>query len=161
MKMKKTILGFLVVIMLLAVCIPVLAETSIYGKYLTIADVEKAGDIKGIKLVPHDPKKGAGGDLNFADSQNNLILMVLFSSASTYDQSKALKDYVKATITGIGDTAFTGPAKNPQIMVYFKKGTQSVSLSTYYNLTGTGKNPTMLTMDQLIALSKIVASRVK
>lgn len=158
--MKKTILGFLVIIALLAVSFPVLAGKGTYDKYITKADIEKVSGVTGIKLVPYEPSEGAGGDLNFADSQGNLVLMVLFKDALNYDQSKALKGYVKATITGIGDTAFTGPAKDPQYMVYFKKGTRSVSLNTYFNLTGTGKNPTMLTMDQLITLAKLVASRL-
>ena len=46
------------------------------AQYLTVQDVEKITGLHGVKLVPADPSKGAGGDLNFANKDGKLILMV-------------------------------------------------------------------------------------
>ena len=46
------------------------------AQYLTVQDVEKITGLQGVKLVPRDPSKGAGGDLNFANKDGKLILMV-------------------------------------------------------------------------------------
>jgi hypothetical protein len=36
-----------------------------YNDYLTAADIEKVSGMTGVKLIPKDPSKGAGGNLNF------------------------------------------------------------------------------------------------
>ena len=88
------------------------------GQYLTVQDVEKITGLHGVKLVPPDASKGAGGDLNFADKDGKLILMVNrnLSSDMFYSQTKNMKDTVKADITGLGDAAFIGPAGNAPVL---------------------------------------------
>ena len=54
-------------------------------KYLTGADVDKAVGMKGVKLIPRGSVAGAGGDLNFADASGELILMVQFTDAKSYE----------------------------------------------------------------------------
>jgi len=44
---------------------------------LNVADVEKIGGMSGLQMVPKDPAKGAGGELNFAAATNKLVLMVM------------------------------------------------------------------------------------
>ena len=34
------------------------------AQYLTVQDVEKITGLRGVKLVPRDPSKGAGGEFN-------------------------------------------------------------------------------------------------
>ena len=74
------------------------------AQYLTVQDVEKITGLQGVKLVPRDPSKGAGGDLNFANKDGKLILMVnrnLFSDM-LYTQTRNMKGTVKEDIHGGG-----------------------------------------------------------
>jgi len=125
------------------------------GQYLTVQDVEKITGLHGVKLVPPDASKGAGGDLNFADRDGKLILMVNrnLSSDMFYSQTKTMKDTVKADITGLGDAAFIGPAGNLQYFVSFRKGKGSGTVSTFLTFTGT-----QLPMDQVKKVAQLVAS---
>ncbi len=125
------------------------------AQYLTVQDVEKITGLQGVKLVPANPSKGAGGDLNFANKDGELILMVqrMLNSDMLYSQTKKMKDAVKADIEGVGDAAFTGPAGNLQYFVTFKKGKGSGSAATFLTFTGT-----QLPMDQLKKVTQQIAS---
>jgi hypothetical protein len=125
------------------------------GQYLTVQDVEKITGLQGVKLVPPDASKGAGGDLNFANKDGKLILMVnrSLSSDMFYAQTKNMKDTVKEDIQGVGDAAFTGPAGMLQYFVAFKKGKGSGTVSTFLTLTGT-----QLPLDQVKKVAQKIAS---
>ena len=84
--------------------------------------------------------------------------MVRFQESKYYQKSKALTKYCKSTISGVGNEAFTGPADGPEYILVFRKGTHCVSLNTYFDTSG--KAPTMLTMDQLKSLGKLIAARL-
>jgi hypothetical protein len=123
--------------------------------YVTVNDVEKITGLHGLKIVPRDPSKGAGGDLNFADQDGKLVVMVqrmLFSDA-LYAETQKMKGVVKAEIAGVGDAAFSGPANNPQYFISFKKGKGSGSVASFLTLTGT-----RLTLDQIKKIAQLVAS---
>jgi hypothetical protein len=64
---------------------PVASES--YNDYLTAADIEKVSGLTGVKSIPRDPGKGAGGNLNFSASDDNLIVMVQFVNKSYYEGS--------------------------------------------------------------------------
>ena len=125
------------------------------AQYVTVQDVEKITGLHGVKLVPRDSSKGAGGDLNFADKDGKLILMVqrMLSSDALYSQTKKMKDTVKADISGVGDAAFIGPAGNLQYFVSFKKGKGSGSVATFLTFTGT-----LLPMDQVKKVAQLIAA---
>jgi len=125
------------------------------AQYLTVQDIEKITGLHGVKLVPRDPSKGAGGDLNFADKDGKLILMVnrMLNSDMLYSQTKNMKGSVKADISGVGDAAFTGPAGNLQYCISFKKGKGSGSVATFLSFTGT-----LLPMDQVKKVAQLVAA---
>ncbi len=131
------------------------AKPASRAQYLTVQDVEKITGLQGVKLVPPDPSKGAGGDLNFANKDGKLILMVnrSLSSDMFYSQTKNMKDTVKADVTGLGDAAFIGPAGMLQYFVSFKKGKGSGTVSTFLTFTGT-----VLPMDQVKKVAQLVAS---
>lgn len=156
--MRKALLALVVAIVLLSAALSVFAAAGPYDRYLSVVDVQRLTGLQGVKQVPRDPSKGAGGDLNFAVGNDRLILMVLFSGVSNYEPSKAQKGYFKSAVAGVGEAAFCGPAADPQYILVFKKKTYCVSVSTYFNFGA--KPPTMLTMDQLIAIAKLVASRI-
>jgi len=128
--------------------------------YLTIADVEKVSGLKGIKIVPYDASKGAGGDLNFATSDDKLVVMANFLGSSFYADYKKQPGYFKEEIKGLGEEAFAGPKSGPEYVLVFLKGTHCVTLSSFFNLGGDSSSPTMLTMDQLKELAIIVDSRL-
>ncbi|MGA2476727.1 MAG: hypothetical protein ABSF73_08920 [Terriglobia bacterium] len=125
------------------------------AQYLTVQDVEKITGLHGVKLVPADPSKGAGGDLNFADKDGKLILMVqrMLNSDALYSQTKNMNGTVKADIQGVGDAAFTGPAGALQYFVSFRKGKGSGTAATFLTFTGT-----LLPLDQVKKVAQQIAS---
>ena len=125
------------------------------SQYLTVQDVEKITGLSGIKIVPADPSKGAGGDLNFADKDGELILMVqrMLNSDALYSETKKMKSAVQADIQGVGDAAFTGPAGNLQYFVSFKKGKGSGSAASFLGFTGP-----RLPLDQVKKVAQQIAS---
>jgi len=125
------------------------------ASYLTVQDVERITGLNGIKIVPADPSKGAGGDLNFANKDGELILMVqrMLSSDALYSETKKMTGAVKADIEGVGDAAFTGPAGNLQYFVSFKKGKGSGSAASFLGFTGP-----RLPLDQVKKVAQQIAS---
>ena len=125
------------------------------GQYLTVQDVEKITGLRGVKLVPRDPSKGAGGDLNFANKDGKLILMVNrnLSSDMLYSQTKNMKGAFKEDIQGVGDAAFTGPAGALQYFVIFKKGKGSGTVATF-----SGDTAMLLTIDQVKKVAQQIAA---
>jgi hypothetical protein len=126
-------------------------------KYLTAGDVEKATGIKGVALVPRGSAAGAGGDLNFADASGELILMVQFTDAGNFTGFK--NKYAKGPVSGVGDQAFQGAAMAgmPDNLIAFTKGTRCVVLTAFADFI---KKKVYLTVDQLTALGKVIASRL-
>lgn len=129
-----------------------------YQKLLTIADVESATSLKGLKLVPRGSTAGAGGDLNFARPDGSLLLMVEFGNADLFKQWKAQPDFYNSAVAGVGDEAFNGPKGGlAPYVLFFRKGTHSVGLSSFLD-TDTIKP--MLSQDQLRSIAKIILSRL-
>ena len=157
--MKKLFLLFLAGILMMVSSTVILAAT--YDSFLTIADVEKVSGLTGIKIVAKDPSKGAGGDLNFATADGKLVMMANFLNVRYFQEYKKQPSYFKAPVAGVGDEAFSGPKRDPQYVLFFRKGNYCVTLSSFFNPEGTSTNPTMLTMNQLIALGKTIAARIK
>lgn len=133
------------------------APTAAAQKLLTIAEVEGIAGVKGVKLIPKDISKGAGGDLNFANADGSMLLMVITQPASTYKDWKAQSVLVKGPVSGVGDEAFSGPAGAMQYVIYFRKGDHAASISSFFN--NTTMKP-LLSQDQLKAAAKIVAGRL-
>ena len=138
---------------------PTANPSGAYEKLLTVADVEQVSGIKGIKVVPYDPSKGAGGNLNFATQEGTLVVMANFQGSTFYQQSKSQQGFFKADVTGVGDEAFSGPAQSPTgepYALWVRKGGQAFALSSFF--TTAEKN--YLSQDQLRELAKIVLSRL-
>jgi hypothetical protein len=126
-------------------------------KYLTASDVEKALEMKGVRLVPRGSVAGAGGDLNFADASGELILMVQFTDAKNFDAFQ--KRYANGAVSGVGDQAVKGAALPglPENLLVFTKGSRCVVLTAFADFI---KKKVYLTMDQVTALGKLIASRL-
>jgi hypothetical protein len=124
---------------------------------LTIADVEKATGLSGVKQVAQGSMTGAGGDLNFVGPDGKLILMVKFATASLYEATKKNQTVFHAVVPDIGDEAFDAPPGAMQYVLYVKKGTKAVSVTSF--ISTTRPYAPKLTMDQLKALARVVLSR--
>jgi hypothetical protein len=129
-----------------------------YQKLLTVADVESATGLKGLKLVPRGSTAGAGGDLNFVKADGSLFLMVEFGNADLFKQWKAQPGFYNSAVTGVGEEAFNGPkgGLSPYVL-FFRKGSHSIGLSSFLD-TDTMKP--MLSQDQLRSIAKTILSRL-
>lgn len=122
---------------------------------LTAADVEKVAGVSGVALVPRNPAKGAGGDLNFAGADGKLVVMVRVYEKGGYEKLK--KMYFAADVPGVGDEAFAAPPHVPQpYVLYLRKGAKAASVTTYLTRDGRPK----LSVAQLSELGRTVASRM-
>ena len=134
---------------------------------LTVADVEKVTGLQGIQMVPPMSVPGAGGGLNFASADKHMVVMVNFGPADLYRRAKAQTEMkvagqtipmplFHADVPGVGDEAFDSPPGAQQYVLYVRKGTQAISLTTYVRIG----RPPVLTMAQLKQLAAIVVSRM-
>ena len=135
---------------------------------LTIAEVEHVANVSGVHMVGSGAIPGAGGGLNFVTADNKMLVMVNFGTDVLYKRAKEQKEQeiggmklpmvlYHADVKGIGDEAFDCPPGPYQYVLYIRKGSRAVSLTTYIDTAS--KRP-RLTMAQLEALGKIVVSRL-
>ncbi len=132
-----------------------------YENYLTPADIEKVTGMTGVKSIPRDPKIGAGGNLNFATSDNNLIVMIQVVSKSYYE---GYKQFYKGDITNLGEEAMRGATiqNNAENLVAFTKGYYCVALTVFADMKKADQSAftPMLTIEQTTELAKIIESRM-
>lgn len=135
---------------------------------LTVADVEKVTGLTGVHVVTPRSQPGAGPGLNFADSDNKLILMVNFGTDALYRRARAQTEMTvgsakvpmvlyHADVGGIGDEAFDSPPGPVQYVIYLRKGTKAASITTYFDSSG---KKTRLSIEQLKTIAKTVAARL-
>jgi hypothetical protein len=138
---------------------PLSSDSGSYDTYLTISDVEKVTGLTGLKQVQFNPLRFLGSDLNFVASDGSKILSVEFSHASRYNTYKVFEPKnIKILLQDIGEEAFVGPDIENQVpyQLVFRQGNYAISLTAA--TCDAKKN--MLTLEQLISIGKIVASRV-
>ncbi|HEX5438628.1 MAG TPA: hypothetical protein VFW98_15860 [Gemmatimonadaceae bacterium] len=146
------------------------AESRDAAALLTPADVAKITGLGGIHLVPRGSAAGAGGDLNFAQQDGTLVLMVNIGTAEQYRHARAQKEITvggksypmplfNADVPGIGDEAFNAPPGGPLTALYVRKGDRGLSFTTYYAGTGPDMKP-ILTQAELGQLARLAISRM-
>jgi hypothetical protein len=128
------------------------------SKILTADDISKVTGISGVVLVPRDPHKGAGGDLNFALPDGNMLLLVTLVDAESYNQSKKLQNIYSGDVTGVGDDAFTGKVMGVDSMLFFRKGSRAAGLSSFLDMAHTGKP--YISQPKLRQLAALMISRM-
>lgn len=131
-----------------------------YAKLLTAADVSKVTGLSGVVLVPPDPHKGAGGDLNFALPNGKMILLVTFLDTKSYNQSKAMKDVYGGEVTGVGDQAFIGKVMGMESILYFLKGARGAALSSFIDTDHGWPGKPFVSQTQLRQLATLMLSRM-
>jgi hypothetical protein len=131
------------------------AAQSQYATYLSVADVERATGLKGVKQVPRSAD--ADGDLNFAGEDGRLILSATFVPAKAYAAAKSSKEGFKSLLKGVGEEAFVGPLGGPPLYILvFRKGAFAVILNTELESSTRAR----LTIEQLTEIAKTIASRM-
>jgi len=132
-----------------------------YEKYLTIDDVKRVTGLKAVWQVPFHPEEFLGSDLNFVNEHGEKILCVSFSKAGLYNTFRsAVPKNIKTSVKDLGEEAFIGPdidGREP-FMLVLRKGDHAVSLTT---ATTAESNKNLLTVDELIAIGGIIASRLE
>jgi hypothetical protein len=139
------------------ICFCTAAQAETYDKYLSAADIEKVTGFKEVKLSKSSQTKTAGS-LQFKNNDGKVILSVRFNRPSFYNKAEAAKlGQIKGEIKGIGEDAYYGPNVDNPYMLSFKKDTFYVELTAFIN---SKEVMPFLTMEQLKALGKIIASRI-
>jgi len=132
-----------------------------YAALLTPADVEGVSGLSGLKTVPYDPKTGAGGKVNIAEADGQLVAMLLVHGPEYYKIWKGDgRTFLRVYTPTVGDESFIGPVKSVSSQPYifgFKKGSRAVVIDTYLRDKGA---TTILSVSQLAKLAEIVASRL-
>jgi len=126
-----------------------------YAKYLSVADVQKVAGIAGVKMAPKTEE--ADGDLNFAREDGKVILSASFYPASAFAGARSSKSGFKSMLKGVGEEAFVGPVEGPTLYILaFRKGNHTVVINTELEDKGTPR----LSLDQLTAIARLIASRM-
>lgn len=153
--MKKFFLAMMSLAIMACLSATVYAEGQ-FDHVINAADVEKITGLKGVKQVSREKlNKFRNGDLNFLLSNDKPLLMIQFRPSYVF---AAMKADSKASIPGVGEEAFSSPAFDPQFSVNFLKGNYYAIVTTHVDEKD--KTKTVLKMDQLIAIAKLVASKM-
>jgi len=131
-----------------------------YANLLTAADVSKVTGLAGVSLVPRNPSKGAGGDLNFALPNGKQIVLVTFLDTNEYNQSKAVKGVYGGDVAGVGDEAFIGKVMGMDSILYFRKGGRGAALSSFINTDKGWPGSPYVSQQQLRQLAALILSRM-
>ena len=127
---------------------------------LTPADVEAISGLTGLEVVPYDPAVGAGGDVNIATADGQLVTMLVVEGPETWDAWLTDGYTVAESVTPpVGDESFIGPNPDTSSTVYifgFRRGDIAVVLDTYFDTNG----ETILSVEQLRQLAEIVEGRL-
>ena len=130
------------------------------SRLMTPADVEKVSGLSGLKVVPKDPSVGAGGDVNIATADDQLVVMLNVGDGDFYDLTKSGPNFGRDH-SGIGDQSYVGPAKDimpTEYLLGVKSGSWGVVIASFFD-TGNGGEP-YLSIQQLEALAEVAISRL-
>ena len=130
-----------------------------YASVLTPADVEAVTGMTGLVVMEPDPTVGAGGEVNIADADGQLVVMV-DASPGLWDawQSDGMTVDRPSDPT-VGDESFLGPKDAADDDVYilgFRKGETDAAVVAFFRTDLTRA----LTLDQMYELAEIVESRL-
>ncbi len=140
--------------------LPVMKEAAFFESCLTVEDVERTTGLQSVKQVSSHPSKFLGGDLNFVDTDGSKVLCVVFSKAGQFDTYRSMmpKD-LTVPVKGVGEEAFAGLStadRSTQFLV-FRKGDHMVYLIAAAPVRERNNG---LTLDQLVAIGKIMTTRL-
>ncbi len=147
--MKRWLSFFIAIMILVAMIHPIFgASQSLYGKYLTVADVEKVSGLKGII------RKEVALTLEFYNAKNEKIVEARFDGPNFYKEEVDKNQKYYTPITGIGEKAAYTLGDTPYRLT-FLKGKYCVMVQTPFASAKDPKNK-----DFLIAIGKIIVGRL-
>jgi len=137
---------------------------------ITENDVRSATGLKGIMAVPADTGAGWTGESNFAypDRNTRALMISIFNEKRINEKNmfqrfcgKGGKDPRCRALAAIGDNAclYTGPLRD--LSLYFKKGDLTLALISPSVPGPAGNRPAPLTAEQLQAVARFIASKLK
>lgn len=140
------------------------AAAAKYEKMLTPEDVAGVCGLTGVRCVPKDPSKGAGGDLNFTTADGEPLLLVNFGNKRKFDELKASQYSHGVDIDGLGDAAFSCPSPSlrpdPYGLCFLSKDLAVTINSHLGKPSADGEAPkALLSQDQLKQLAQIIMQR--
>ena len=127
---------------------------------ITVADVEKATGLTGLKTVTREQDPTALGRVNVATEEGTLVLMVNIGDRFAFDDSKAGMNFGVA-LGGLGDDAYVGPSaevSKVKSIVATRVGDHAIILRTFAR-SGAADAATWLTTAQLEQLARLILSR--
>lgn len=148
--MKRILLIALVLVSLLVFSMMSLAagSDSLYGKYLTVADIEKVTGLKGVI------RKEVALTLEFYNAKNEKIVEARFDGPDFYKKEVDGNQKYYTPVPGIGEKAAYTLGDTPYRLT-FLKGKYCVMVQTPFQSSKTPGNK-----DFLIAICKIIAERL-
>lgn len=125
-------------------------KASIYSEYLSVADVEQASGLTGLKVEEE------GLSLKFTDNDGAVVYEARFYGVDFYeDEVGGNRDYY-TDVPGIGEKAAICIPDSPYRLV-FVKGERCVMTQT---LAKNADGEWMLSEEQLISIAKSIASKL-
>jgi len=122
---------------------------SVYGKYLTAADVEEATGLAGLKATEE------GLSLKFTDSNDVVVYEARFYGTDFYEDEVGANRKLYTDVPGVGEKAAICIPDSPYRLV-FVKGNRCVMTQT---LSKNADGEYLLSEEQLISIAKIIASK--
>lgn len=155
--MKIAMSAWCAALVVLLMAAPTAAQVNA-ERVLTALDVALITKEKGIHTVEKNLNTGASGDVNYADGQGELVLMMTVQPKAEFD---LIKRTVAAPVAGVGDEAYQAPnaaaaGGMPPYMLVFRKGAYAVTLISSFTAKGTPRVP----QAQLKQLAQIVAGKL-
>lgn len=137
------------------------ADSRDFSALLTPADVEAISGLSGLTTVPYDPMIGAGGHVNIAEADGQLVAMLIVEDVEFYDMWKGdSQTYLRDCTPAVGEESFIGPhdSVTPDSYLFgFRSGSYAVVVDTFFRVEGVTK---ILSVEQLAELAAIVESRL-
>ena len=127
---------------------------------LTPADVAVVSGLSGLEVVPYAPESGAGGDVNIATADGQLVAMLVVADTEVWHEWLTDGFTVgEAVASPVGDDSFIGPNPDVSSSPYtfgFLKGDTAVAIDTFFDANG----EVILSIEQLRELATIVEGRL-
>lgn len=126
---------------------------------LSVADVEAATGMTGLKVIPPNPNTKATGRLNFATADGVLIASVSLADGAGFDESLGGRNFAREA-TGTGEMSYVGPSPDvsPVLTVFAAAtGDHAVMMRTFVKTEG--GTDTWLSIGQLQSLVGLALSR--
>ncbi|HET9707151.1 MAG TPA: hypothetical protein VFP39_02480 [Gemmatimonadales bacterium] len=135
------------------------------GKLLTADDLARTSAMPGVRLVPYNPAKGAGGTCDYATADGKLLLLFTWGH---FDATQLSRRFASCSsnpvaqpvvpVSGVGDKAVGWGTQQQGLCV--QRGGDLLSLVAFYKYASPGRiTGARLTRDQLVAAAKLILSK--